>query len=334
MRIKIHRRAIGKVMVLGLLLLLLSSASFFQETTNAQISTQVALPAPSPAPSTSDLNVMTWNILGGRQCKLNRRMEKVAEEVMRHANLDVIALQEVYRAQALKLAEHLREADFGSFSTHFVMTKVCDNGNRGKDFGIAILSRRSIIFRNEEPLLQAPERSPYTGKLCDKGEKRKLAGVVILVGIRPVHIYTTHLTSCGGFKARIAQAEVITRRIRGDERSFERMSPFAFRPVLMGDMNTRPLTGAYSVIVERFRDVDPGTFTYHTLATVNSSAPRIRIDYIFYGRGDFKLDDVSVTSSQMLFGIFDIEHPEDLDPDAVELPVPDHRPVTAHLSYD
>ena len=41
MRTKTNRQTIGKVMVLGLLLSLLLSTPLFQETTNAQITTQV-----------------------------------------------------------------------------------------------------------------------------------------------------------------------------------------------------------------------------------------------------------------------------------------------------
>jgi endonuclease/exonuclease/phosphatase family metal-dependent hydrolase len=327
-----HQRVAPAVILLGLVLSFVPKASFSQETVSPR-SGGAALP---PEPS-SDLKVMTWNILGGRGCKLHRRMEKVAEEVMRHDGLDVIALQEVYRAQALKLAEHLREARFGSFSTHFVTTKVCEDDDRGKDFGIAILSRSMILFRDEMPLPQAPAISPVNHKPCDRGERRKLAVISTLVRNRPVYVYATHLTSCKDLTARKNQAEAIRNRIRADERRFESRMPFDFRPILMGDMNTRPSAPAYDVLTERFRDAwgnNAGGFTYHTLASLFVRAPSIRIDYIFYGRGDFQLDDVRVTDSPTLYRIFNVEHPEDLDPDADELPVPDHRPLTARLSYE
>ncbi len=330
MRTKTNRRVIGKVMVLGLLLSLMPITNLFQETTNAQISTQVAQPAPSPTPHISDLKVMTWNILGGLGCEENRHMEYVADEVMRHDDIDIIALQEVYREQAAKLAEHLRVRGYGRFLVHFVKTKDC--GRRGKDFGIALLSRHVILSYREKPLPQAPEHSPDTGKRCDKGEKRHLAGITIFVRNKFVDVYTTHLTSCGGLEARKEQARAVRQEISRDEKFFERFSPLIFRPILMGDMNSRPSSDAYNKITERFRDAgasDPRS-TYHTLN------PRIRIDYIFFGKSEFKLDFVGVTSNQKIFSIFKVANPEKLDEkkDAANLPMPDHLPVTAHLSFD
>jgi endonuclease/exonuclease/phosphatase family metal-dependent hydrolase len=321
-----HRSVVTAVM-LGLLLSFIPNASFSQDTVNPR----GAVIAPPPPEPSSDLKVMTWNILGGLHCKLNRRMEKVAEAVMNHDGLDVLALQEVYRDQAAKLAEHLRERGFGFFFVHFVRTKSC--GGRGKDFGIALLSRHVILSYREYPLPQAPDHSPTTGKPCDRGERRMLAGISIFARGRFVDVYTTHLTSCGGDEVREDQAKVIMRRIREDERAFERThKPFAFRPILMGDMNSRPTSDAHGVITERFRDAgasDPHA-TYHTLN------PRIRIDYIFFDKGVFKLDNVRVTSNQTLFSIFEVAHPERLDEkeDADDLPMPDHLPVTARLSYN
>jgi endonuclease/exonuclease/phosphatase family metal-dependent hydrolase len=331
---KRYYRVVVMAVILGLLLSSLPNVSFSQETVTPQGA--VVVP-PAQDAGSSDIKVMTWNILGGRRCKLNRRMEKVAEEVMRHRGLDVIALQEVYRSQALKLAQHLRDAGFGSFFTHFVKTKTCDDDNAGKDFGIAILSRHLILpTRDEYPLPQAPQTSPDSGKPCDRDERRKLAAITTVVRGRPIRVYASHLTSCGGAVARITQAEAIIRQVRSDEKRFERVMPFKFRPILMGDLNTRPLAGAYSVFTERFRDAwgnNAGGFTFHTLSTVNERAAKIRIDYIFYGSGDFRLDEVRVTDSPTLFRIFEVAHPEALDPDADELPIPDHRPLIARLSY-
>lgn len=330
---KRYCRVLVMAVISWLLLSSLPNEGFSQDTVTAQGA--VVVP-PAQDSGSSDIKVMTWNILGGRGCRLNRRMEKVAEEVLRHDGLDVLALQEVYRAQALKLAEHLRDAG-RDFSTHFVTTKVCDDDDPGKDFGIAILSRGVIIDRDSEPLPQAPATSPTNHRPCDRGERRKLAVIQTEVRGESVHVYATHLTSCGGNESRRAQAEVITRRIRADERKFERRTSSTFRPILMGDLNTRPSAPAYDVFNERLRDAwgnNDGGFTYHTLASLFVRAPSLRIDYIFYGRGDFELDDVRVTDSATLYRIFDVEHPERLDPDADELPVPDHRPLTARLSYD
>jgi endonuclease/exonuclease/phosphatase family metal-dependent hydrolase len=317
-----------KSIMLGLLFSLLSSASFAQDATQAQTATMTATVA--AASSGSDIKVMNWNILGGRGCKLNRRMEKVADEVVRHKALDVIALEEVHRAQALKLAELLERRGFGFFTTHFVKMKDCGDRNPNADFGIALLSRHGILSRREYELPHAPDPDPETGKACDRGSKRMLAAITIRVRGKLVNVYSTHLTACGGSSAQIEQAEKIIDIIRREETNYERSSRFPFRPLLLGDMNAFPLGGAHSVFTIRFRDAwgnHQGGLTFHTLN------PRARIDYIFYGKSEFKVDDISVTSNQTLFRIFGVERPEDLSEDSDDLPVPDHLPVTARLSY-
>lgn len=108
----------------------------------------------------------------------------------------------------------------------------------------------------------------------------------------------------------------------------------------MGDLNADPTMRTYSSIRdERFLDAwredgdnagDPGV-TFDTFPD-NDRRPHEdkRVDYIFLGSGGvFNVHDVQVTSSQILFDVFDLEDPkESRDFNKV----PDHRPVVARLS--
>jgi len=265
-------------------------------------------------------------------------MEKVADAIMKHEGLDVIALQEVHRAQASELARQLKKKGFGEFDTHFFTMKECDDS--GKDFGLAFLSRTPILTSfllkpRAYPLPHAPDPNPNTKNPCDRGLKRILAAITTRVRGTTVRVYNTHLTACGGTSAQRRQADAIIRLIKIEEGVYEFFFESSFRPILMGDMNAPPSRGAHSILTERFIDAwgnRGGGLTFPT------RDPDARIDYIFVGRGDFRVDDIRVTSNQSLVNTFNIpgiNKPEDLpkDPDALQ-PIPDHLPVTALLSFD
>jgi endonuclease/exonuclease/phosphatase family metal-dependent hydrolase len=266
-------------------------------------------------------------------------MEKVADAVMKHEGLDVIALQEVHRAQVTELALQLKKKGFGDFYTHFFTMKDC--GDSGKDFGLAFLSRTpistSILFKPRAYVL------PHAPKPCDRELNRILAAITTQVRGKTVRVYNTHLSACGGTSIQRKQADEIISTIKIEEIVFEFFdgSRSSFRPILMGDMNAPPSRGAHSILTERFIDAWGNRGGGLTFPTRDLEA---RIDYIFVGRGDFRVDDITVTSNQSLVNTFNIpgiNKPEDLpkppkDPKAPEplQPIPDHLPVTARLSFD
>lgn len=293
-----------------------------------------ALAAGAVTVRASDLKVMTWNIRGGQTerrggdihvvpCTPNRTpnyLHNIEEEINRHEGLDVIALQEVYRSQAETLARDLAATRGFHPRPYFVETRSCAGGPAANDFGIAIISRY--------PFLGVEKRALST-PLCDGLEERMLAGVIIKVQGRPVHIYDTHLSACGGAFAQASEVLEIRAQINQDR---SRPRDFAFRPVLMGDFNTRPTSAPYHAIrlglfLDAWREAhgdEPGN-------TFDTFSPHARIDYIFVGSGGvFKVDEAGLTSRRTLFDIFDLENPNagrDFNK------IPDHLPVVASLSY-
>jgi endonuclease/exonuclease/phosphatase family metal-dependent hydrolase len=282
----------------------------------------------------SDLNVMTWNIRGGQTekrggrihfvpCTPNRTpnyLHNVQEEINRHAGLDVIALQEVYRSQAETLARNLATSQGFHPRPYFVETLSCAGGPAANDFGIAIISRH--------PFLDVEKRTLYT-PLCDRSEERMLARVIIKVQGRPIHVYNTHLSACGGAFAQTREVFEIRAQVNRDQ---DRPRDFAFRPVLMGDFNVGPNSTPYRTIrlglfLDAWREMH-GDATGNTFDTFS---PHARIDYILVGSGGvFKVEHAQVTNKQKLFDVFDLEKPnagKDFNK------VPDHLPVVAHMSY-
>lgn len=300
----------------------------------ALVAALAALTAEAVEVRASDLRVMTWNIRGGQTekrgpevrvvpCTPNRTpgyLNNVEQEINRHEGLDVIALQEVYRSQAETLARNLAASHGFHPRPYFVETRSCAGGPASNDFGLAIISRH--------PFLDVEKRALYT-HFCDGLEERMLARVIIRVQGRPVHVYNTHLTACGGAFAQTREVLDIRAQVNRDR---SRPREFAFRPVLMGDFNAGPTSVAYKAIrtglfLDAWREAngdDPGK-------TFDTFSPHARIDYIFVGSGGvFRVDHAQRTSKQTLFDVFDLENPNagrDFNK------VPDHLPVIAHMSY-
>jgi endonuclease/exonuclease/phosphatase family metal-dependent hydrolase len=299
--------------------------------------------AVSPA---SDLKVMTWNIHGGQRegrgchatipCKLNQTnkyLPHILDEIHRHEGLDVIALQEVYRAQARILAQTLAITRGFYEKPYFVETRSC-NGAQGaadNDFGIAIISRYPFID---------VERVKLDGPLFAGVEKRMLARVIIQVGGSRVHVYNTHLAPNDFL--RIGEVGRLRAQVFKDRNS---PRDFAFRPVLMGDFNAQPGSWTYREIrrdlfLDAWREVHNKECTVFSRGSENGCtydtfSPEARIDYILPGSGGvFRVDFAQVTSNQSLFDIFDLSKDGRKPNPTLDCnKVPDHLPVVAHLSY-
>lgn len=274
---------------------------------------QASQPQDEATASSRGLKVMTWNLRGGAGCDLasERYLDAVEAEIRRHRNLDVIALQEVHRVQANKLAVHL------GFFLHFVQMKGCNNNAR--DFGIALLSRHYFGVNGKEKEL--------TNFSCDS-VKRMVASITVRIQGRLVHIYATHLTACGGPEGQSQQVREILDFINQDRNSPRRRGKF--RPILLGDFNAKPFDAPYFIITNDFKDaweegghptlLNPNGYTFQTTAL------EARIDYVFLGQeSGLKAKDVKVTDPETLFRIFNTRNSNKL---------PDHLPVIARLSYE
>jgi endonuclease/exonuclease/phosphatase family metal-dependent hydrolase len=245
------------------------------------------------------LKVMTWNVKGGR-CGTDRSMSPLAQVIRAHQP-DVVAIQEVHRDQASRLAQAT------GLHSYFVGTLDCKD--KGPDYGIAILSRtafqegstKAYPFYDRNPFVNANHPADTARR-----EFRKLAGVSIRVGGRLIRIYNTHLTGVGVSSAffnyyRVRQVGRILAYIAEDQRN----SAETFWPILMGDFNSQPNTLAYTLLLVPFKVANN-----HGNTTIGGT----RVDYIFIGRRTgLTIDEAGVLATGSLS---------------------DHFPVVARLSFN
>lgn len=239
-----------------------------------------------------ELKVMTWNIDGGG-CGTDRSMAPFAQVIRDHSP-DVVAIQEIHRDQALRLA---RAAGF--YPPYFVQTKDC----RRADFGLAIMSRYPFEAGSQKEYSFFVFNHPLD---TWRGEFRKMIGVNIRLGGQLIRIYDTHLTAIGkSFRYRNyfreQQVGVILRSIIRDEGN---PGPSVW-PILMGDFNSQPGTYPYVLVQRMFEDANP----HH-----NTTSEGTRVDYIFLRRNTgLSIVDAGVLSTGSLS---------------------DHFPVLARLSFN
>jgi endonuclease/exonuclease/phosphatase family metal-dependent hydrolase len=241
-----------------------------------------------------NLKVMTWNVDGGR-CGTNPPMHPFAQ-VIRDHKPDVVAIQEIHRDQADRLAQSTE-----LHHVFFVGTQDC-KGSR-PDFGIAILSRipfeggsaKAYPFYSENPLVNANNPADTA-----RSEYRKLAGISIRVSGRLIRIYDTHLTSIGNASAfvnyyRVRQVARVLTYIADDRKH----SAETFWPILMGDFNSQPNVFAYTLLLTEFRDAGPhGEYT---------TRGRKRLDYGFLDKSaGFAVDEAGVLATGRISDHFPI----------------------------
>ncbi len=233
------------------------------------------------------LKVMTWNVAGGR-CGTDRAMSPFAQVIRAHSP-DVVAIQEVHLDQAARLARAT------GLQLYFVQTLDCRD--QGPDFGMAILSRYPFE-ENSRKIYLLPNHPLDTRRR----EFRKMAGVSINVDGRRIRIYNTHLTAIGSSgdffnPYRFLQATSIRDFILEDQGS-------SGNTILMGDFNSQPGTLVYRLLRGTFRDANPGG---------NTTVGGTRVDYIFVGGTDLRIDDSGVLNTGR---------------------VSDHFPVITRLSFN
>lgn len=278
MRAKMNHQRVAAAVMLGLLLTFLPNASFSQETITPQGAVIVQPPAPS-----SDLKVMTWNVAGG-QCGTDRGMSPFADVIREHRP-DVVAIQEIHRDQASRLASAT------GLHHDFVQTQDCRG--EGPDFGIAVLSRYSFEGNSRKVYRLLPDAPSDRVR----EEFRKMLGVNIRVRGQLIRIYNTHLTAAGfpfGNNFREQQVKRILTRITQDQRN----PGEDFWPILMGDFNLQPTSLTYLRLVRMFRDANRGE---------NTTRDGRRIDYIFVGiRTGLKIDAAGALNTGALSDHFPV----------------------------
>ena len=254
----------------------------------AQVQTQgagVAIPS-----AASELKVMTWNIRGGlvregdrgpKRCRPKPASQNspyfigIAKEIGRHAGLDVVALQEVYRSQANELKRMLFTPLGPNLDLHFVATINCDR--IGDQYGLAIFSRHKFLEGSGRTVLLCTH--------CPGNEPRVLARVKISVGGQPIHIYNTHFPPGGA--VHVGMASLISFQVPFVDR--------ADRAVLLGDFYFSPFRSAYDVLTSVFTDAWVRHHGDKECENTNPTKhPSQRDDYVFV-RGSFRVDAARVT---------------------------------------
>ena len=287
----------------------------------AQVQAQGSVPSiPSAVP---ELKVMTWNIRGGlvrpgdegpKRCIPNPASQHspyligIAKEIRRHAGLDVVALQEVYRSQAIELKRMLFTHLGTNLDLHFVATINCDR--IGDQYGLAIFSRYKFL-----------EGSGRTVQLCTRcpgNEPRVLARVKISVDGHPVHIYNTHFPPGGDVHFRMAS--LISFQVAFVDRPD--------RAVLPGDFYFSPGRRAYNVLTTVFTDAWVRHHGDKECENTNKTMhPTQRDDFVFV-KGSFRVDAARVTCRDKLLEQFGLT----ITSPNVARRVPDHLPLTVSLA--
>lgn len=196
-----------------------------------------------PVPSTPTLTVLTYNAFGS-----NRDVEAV-EQIIRNADADIVALQELNT----EVADHLDE----TLLDEYPYAALYPGGIPGS----GVFSRYPII-----------EETMWQTQLKNQRLTVEFEGETVV-------IYNTHPVSpIGGMDG-------FARRHRDINRLLERAVPDAetYPVIVAGDFNVTVLADDYERIRQTFRDAyreagDGLGFTY----AIRSALPAARIDYVFY----------------------------------------------------
>ena len=200
------------------------------------------------------LRVMTFNIQSGRH-----GLERIAE-VIRRANPDVVALQEVdkgtWRSRGVNQAEELAKLTGLEHHAYFRATRLL-----GGEYGLAVISRF--------PVVDARRLALPTPRM---DESRAVARAVLDVAGTEVSVYVTHLSHLPQRSSvRVEQAQAILRLVRSDPRP----------ALLMGDLNDAPESPAVLLLRRHlpcvFNRAGEGVATTYPLPFPFSD---LRLDYV------------------------------------------------------
>lgn len=199
------------------------------------------------------LRVLTYNIHHGEGTDGNIDLTRTAE-VIRRANADLVALQEVDRT-TLRTGDVDQLAELEHLTgMHGVFGKAMDF--QGGEYGVAILSRLPIDAVDNVALPGAPEREPRTALSVQ---------VATASGLR-VRFTSTHLDQGRESVSRSAQVRFLAETVsRGNGPS-----------LLAGDFNSTAETELMATVRTAWTDL----FTA-PLPVGPDGMPRRRVDYVF-----------------------------------------------------
>jgi endonuclease/exonuclease/phosphatase family metal-dependent hydrolase len=234
------------------------------------------------------LRVMSWNLRGAAK----PRLDSVVEIVQAHEP-DVLALQEVRRGQARRIAGLLgwrRPAWALKHNPYWPAWWLAE--------GLAVLSHHRLAVH--PPVVLTPEIDRRTFR-----RRILLPAEVLLDGDQRVLVIDAHLSSGDDDELRVRQAHHVLSIL-----------PDSLPTVLVGDLNATPRAGSITTLIGGgLLDAWPAAapagqpgFTYP------ANAPRRRIDYVMVSAG---------------LGIAEVSVPDDLG--AAMGGLSDHRPLLVRL---
>jgi len=234
------------------------------------------------------LRIMSWNLRGAAK----PRLDSVVEIVQAHEP-DVLALQEVRRGQARRIAGLLgwrRPAWALKHNPYWPAWWLAE--------GLALLSHHRLAVHPPVVLTPGIDRRTFRRRIL-------LPAEVLLDGDQRVLVIDAHLSSGDDDELRVRQAHHVLSIL-----------PDSLPTVLVGDLNATPRAGSINALIDGgFLDAWPAAapagepgFTYP------ANAPRRRIDYVMVSRG---------------VAIAEVSVPDDLG--AAMSGLSDHRPLLVRL---
>ncbi|MEO8905180.1 MAG: endonuclease/exonuclease/phosphatase family protein [Polyangiaceae bacterium] len=205
--------------------------------------------------------IMTYNVhrCVGTDGQLDP--ERIAA-VIAHANVDVVALQELDVGQARTLGVNQPQwlADRLNMSVHFTAARPSDGGY----YGNAILSRHPFSVTSEGMLRRRA------------GEQRAVQWLKVAVAGRELNVMNTHLSI--HFRERLLQIE----QLLGAEWLAKTESHLPL--VLCGDLNCSRFSPVYRQLRRRLMDAQCANGA-RPRPTWPSRLPLLRLDHVFASRG-------------------------------------------------
>lgn len=208
------------------------------------------------AQNTSQVRVLTFNILHGATTNNDFNLDTIASMILK-TNPDLVALQEVdnktNRAKKYDLVHELStrtqmEGIFGAAMPY-----------DGGEYGEAVLSKWKILHSRNVALPHSPQNEP----------RAALEITTVTPAGDTIYFIGTHLDHLRDDRDRIAQVKKIN----------EAFSGLAHPAILAGDLNDTPGSTAIDILEQVWQ---PAYHKSDIVPTFSSSNPQKKIDYVMF----------------------------------------------------
>ncbi len=225
------------------------------------------------------IKVMSYNIrigAGGGEWPSDPKVFNLepAAVVIASQQPDLAGLQEVdrFRPRSAKMDQPALLKEKLKMNTAFAPAyTVPVAGASAEEYGVALLSKHSVLSQRRFPLFKADYRQSHPEYPDYYSEQRVLLYSPVFIQGRVVHVFVTHLGLTEDQRERqIAQIAEITAGYKGPK-------------ILMGDFNAEPGEPAIAQLRKQFQDAldAVGTSPEMRKSFPGGPSPRNAIDYIF-----------------------------------------------------